>query len=60
MIIDQGVFDVDPENGLILKEIADGVSMQDLVEDTGCDFQVLVHRIAAKPYACCCYVRSDY
>ena len=40
MIIDQGVFDVDPDNGLILKEIADGVSMQDVVEKTGCEFKV--------------------
>ena len=47
MIIDQGVFDVDPENGLILKEIADGVSIQDLVAKTGCEF--IVHRIAAVP-----------
>lgn len=36
----QGVFDIDPEKGLILKEIADGVSLQDIVESTGCEFQV--------------------
>ena len=36
----QGVFDVDPDKGLILKEIADGVSLQDIVENTGCEFQV--------------------
>ena len=40
-IIVQGVFDVNPlDNGLVLKEIADGVSMQDVVEKTGCEFKV--------------------
>ena len=36
----QGVFDVDPNRGLILKEIADGVSLQEIVESTGCEFEV--------------------
>ena len=36
----QGVFTVDHEVGLTLVEIADGVTVQDIVESTGCEFQV--------------------
>lgn len=36
----QGVFEVDPENGLKLIEIADGVGIEDILMSTGCEFQV--------------------
>ena len=36
----QAVFHVDKERGLILSEIADGATVQDVVEATGCDFEV--------------------
>ena len=39
----QGVFDVDNERGLTLIEVADGVSIQDVVENTGCEFEVRSH-----------------
>jgi len=34
----QCVFDVDPENGLTLVEIAEGVEIVDIVQSTGCEF----------------------
>ena len=34
----QCVFDVDPENGLTLVEIADGIEIIDIVQSTGCEF----------------------
>jgi 3-oxoacid CoA-transferase len=34
----QCVFDVDPENGLTLTEIADGVEIVDIVQSTVCEF----------------------
>ena len=34
------MFNVDPENGLTLIEIADGVSVQEIVEATECGFEV--------------------
>lgn len=34
------MFNVDKENGLTLVEIADGVSMEDIVSSTGCLFAV--------------------
>lgn len=40
IITEKCVFDVDPEKGLTMTEIADGVSVQDIVEATKCDFQV--------------------
>ncbi|XP_074640567.1 succinyl-CoA:3-ketoacid coenzyme A transferase 1, mitochondrial-like [Tubulanus polymorphus] len=40
IITEKGVFDVDPENGLTLVEIADGVEIQEIVETTGCVFEV--------------------
>ena len=36
----QGVFNVNPEKGLHLVEIADGVSVQDVVEATEAEFTV--------------------
>jgi len=36
----QCVFSVDKEKGLTLVEIADGVSLQDIVDATGCVFEV--------------------
>jgi len=40
IITELGVFNVDPERGLILSEIAEGVDVQDVVEATGCEFEV--------------------
>ena len=40
MFLLQGVFEVDYEKGLILSEIADGVSVDDVKAATGCSFQV--------------------
>jgi 3-oxoacid CoA-transferase len=40
IITEKGVFNVDAERGLRLVEIADGVSVQDIVEATGCEFEV--------------------
>jgi len=37
----QAVFDVDPNNGLILVEVAEGVSEDDIGKATGCTFKVL-------------------
>lgn len=34
----QCVFEVDPENGLTLIEIAEGVEIVDIVQSTGCEF----------------------
>ena len=36
----QCVFNVDKEAGLILTELADGVSVEDVVEATECEFQM--------------------
>ncbi len=36
----QGVFDVDPEKGLILSEINDNVTVEDVQKATGCAFHV--------------------
>lgn len=38
IITEKCVFDVDPENGLTLVEIADGVELVDIVQSTGCEF----------------------
>jgi len=38
IFIFQCVFDVDPKNGLTLVEIADGVELVDIVQNTGCEF----------------------
>lgn len=40
IITEMGVFNVDHEKGLTLVEIAEGVSVQDVVEATECEFQV--------------------
>lgn len=40
IITEKGVFSVDPENGLTLMEIAEGVAMEDILVSTGCSFQV--------------------
>lgn len=40
VITEMGVFEVHDGAGLILSEIADGTSVQDIVEATGCEFQV--------------------
>lgn len=34
------MFEVDPENGLKLIEVADGVGIEDILTTTGCEFQV--------------------
>ncbi|KAH3747285.1 hypothetical protein DPMN_089938 [Dreissena polymorpha] len=39
IITEKCVFEVDPERGLILTEIADGVSVQDIIESTGSEFE---------------------
>lgn len=36
----QAVFDVDPEDGLKLVEIAEGVGIEDILTTTGCEFAV--------------------
>ena len=36
------MFDITPEKGLVLSELADGVSVQDVIEATECEFQVKV------------------
>ena len=40
MSLFQCVFKVDPERGLILTELADGVTVEDIVVSTGCEFEV--------------------
>ncbi|KAG5895516.1 hypothetical protein JTB14_009226 [Gonioctena quinquepunctata] len=40
IITEKAVFDVHPENGLTLIEIAEGVGVEDVLMSTGCDFQV--------------------
>ena len=40
----QGVFDVDPNNGLTLVEVAEGVSEDDVGKATGCSFKVRIVR----------------
>ena len=37
------MFEVNHENGLLLSEIADGVSIQDIKAATGCSFQVFTN-----------------
>ena len=39
-IVLQGVFEVDHEEGLTLVELADGVSVQEVIEATDCEFKV--------------------
>ena len=36
------VFKVDPERGLILTELADGVTVEDIIVSTGCEFEVSI------------------
>jgi len=36
----KAVFEVIPEEGLLLTEIADGVTVQEVVDSTGCMFKV--------------------
>lgn len=36
----QAVFDVDPEKGLTLIEVAEGVTVEEIIMSTGCDFEV--------------------
>ena len=36
----QGVFEVSKESGLTLIEIAEGVTVQDVIDSTGCSFNV--------------------
>ena len=43
LFFSQCVFTVDKKRGLILTEIADGVDVQDVVEATGCEFEVRGH-----------------
>ncbi|XP_046387277.1 succinyl-CoA:3-ketoacid coenzyme A transferase 1, mitochondrial [Ischnura elegans] len=40
IITEKGVFDVDRERGLVLKEIADGVTVEDIIQSTGAEFEV--------------------
>ncbi|XP_022912650.1 succinyl-CoA:3-ketoacid coenzyme A transferase 1, mitochondrial-like [Onthophagus taurus] len=40
IITEKAVFNVDPENGLTLIEVAEGVQVEDIVASTGCTFQV--------------------
>lgn len=40
IITDKCVFEVNKENGLILTELADGVSVEDIIYSTGCEFEV--------------------
>nr|XP_023025732.1 succinyl-CoA:3-ketoacid coenzyme A transferase 1, mitochondrial [Leptinotarsa decemlineata] len=40
IITEKAVFDVHPENGLTLTEIAEGVGVEDILVSTGCNFQV--------------------
>lgn len=36
----QGVFEVDPQVGLTLIEIAEDVQIEDIISSTGCEFNV--------------------
>ncbi|CAH1777573.1 unnamed protein product [Owenia fusiformis] len=40
IVTEKCVFDVCPENGLTLTEIADGQTVQDIIESTECEFKV--------------------
>ncbi|XP_062540817.1 succinyl-CoA:3-ketoacid coenzyme A transferase 1, mitochondrial isoform X1 [Armigeres subalbatus] len=40
IVTEKAVFDVDRERGLILREIADGVSVEEVITSTGCSFEV--------------------
>ncbi|XP_066993473.1 succinyl-CoA:3-ketoacid coenzyme A transferase 1, mitochondrial [Anabrus simplex] len=40
IITEKGVFEVDAEKGLTLVEVADGVTVPDIISSTGCDFEV--------------------
>lgn len=40
IVTEKAVFDVDQERGLILTEIADGVSVEEVITSTGCNFEV--------------------
>lgn len=40
IITEKAVFDVDPERGLTLKEIAEGQTVDQIKEATGCEFEV--------------------
>ena len=40
----QAVFDVDPNNGLTLVEVAEGISEDDVGKATGCPFKVRMVR----------------
>ncbi|XP_076439925.1 succinyl-CoA:3-ketoacid coenzyme A transferase 1, mitochondrial-like [Babylonia areolata] len=40
IITEKGVFEIDKENGLTLVEMAEGENVEDIVEATGCEFNV--------------------
>lgn len=40
IITEKAVFNVDPESGLTLIEVAEGVGVEDILVSTGCDFRV--------------------
>lgn len=40
IVTEKCVFEVDPENGLTLTELADGVTVEEVVTSTGCEFKV--------------------
>lgn len=60
-IILQGVFNVDKEKGLTLVEIAEGVTVEDILMTTACNFEVMyfVVRIFITVFLlslCICYI----
>ncbi|XP_054714873.1 succinyl-CoA:3-ketoacid coenzyme A transferase 1, mitochondrial-like [Uloborus diversus] len=40
IITEKGVFNVDKENGLTLVELADGVTVEDIISTTNCQFEI--------------------
>jgi 3-oxoacid CoA-transferase len=40
IVTEKAVFEVDKETGLTLTEIADGITMEDMVASTGAEFRV--------------------
>jgi 3-oxoacid CoA-transferase len=44
IITEKCVFEVNKDEGLILTEIADGVTVPEIMDATGCDFQVRFKR----------------
>jgi len=40
IITDLGVFEIKPDVGIVMTEIADGVSVEDVKAATGCDLKI--------------------